>query len=668
MCGIAGVIHLRAGAPPIELEALGRMATALRHRGPDECGAYRERRAGLAHTRLSIIDLSTGQQPLANEDGTLWISFNGEIFNYVELRAELEALGHAFRTRSDTEVIVHAWEAWGERAFARFNGQWAIALWDEKAGRLVLSRDPLGVRPLYFAEHDGRLWFASEVKALFAGEPALTRAIDPLGLAEVFTFWSTVPPRTVFAGVRELEPGHVRCYVEGRVTDRAFWEPSYPEAGSDDFAGDFEAAAGATREALEEATRLRMLRSDVPVGSYLSGGIDSSLVAALGLRSMGRNFQTFSLRFRDAEYDETEFQRLMVERLGSRHHEVVVSRADIARVFPEVIAHTERPVLRTAPAPLFLLSRLVRDTGIKVVLTGEGADEMFAGYDLFREARLRRFWARQPQSTARPRLLERLYPYLERSPVAQAAMARQFFGQDLASWRSPGFGHGTRWRGAAALRRLLSADLQAAISGFDPVAEQIAKLPSSFPRWTPLAQDQYLEVRTLLSAYLLSSQGDRMLMANSVEGRFPFLDREVVALANSLPDRFKLAGLDEKAVLKKVAADLVPPAILQRKKQPYRAPDALSFVGEDAPGWIAESLSEGSVRSAGLFDAEVTARFHRKCLERRVESQFSNADNMALVGLLSTQLLHRTFVAQKPGGGPAAAFGTRIDRLSGTRS
>jgi asparagine synthase (glutamine-hydrolysing) len=667
MCGIAGVVALRAGLEPAGLEALARMAGALRHRGPDEMGMFRDARAALVHTRLSIIDLSTGQQPLSNEDGSLWISFNGEIFNYVELREELVALGHVFRTRSDTEVIVHAWEAWGEDAFRRFNGQWAVALWDERSGTLVLSRDSLGVRPLYYAESGGRLWFASEVKAIFAGEPALRRALDPRGLAEVFTFWSTVPPRTVFEGVRELEPGHTRVYAGVVATDRAYWEPRYPENGCGAFTGSFEDAAAATRSALEQATRLRMLRSDVPVGSYLSGGIDSSLIAALGLRATGGNFQTFSLRFADAEYDETAYQRMMVERLGSQHHEVVVSRADIARVFPDVIEHTERPVLRTAPAPLFLLSRLVHENGIKVVLTGEGADEMFAGYDLFREARLRRFWARQPQSTARPRLLERLYPYLERSPVAQAAMARQFFGQDLASWKSPGFGHGTRWRSATALRRLLSAETQAAIGPFDPVGEQIARLPSGFASWTALAQDQFLEVRTLLSAYLLSSQGDRMLMANSVEGRFPFLDQDVVALANSLPDRYKLAGLAEKAVLKTVAQDLVPAEILRRTKQPYRAPDALSFVGADAPGWIADVLSEASLAGAGVFDARLASRFHRKCVERQVDSQFSNADNMALVGILSTQLLHRSFVAGSPGSAGAVTFGTIIDRLSRPR-
>jgi len=667
MCGIAGVVTVGGAHGPVAFETLERMAAALRHRGPDEAGAYREDRAGLAHTRLSIIDLSTGRQPLANEDATLWIAFNGEIFNYVELRAELEALGHAFRTRSDTEVIVHAWEAWGDDAFRRFNGQWAVALWDERTGRLVLGRDALGVRPLYYAEHGGRVWFASEVKALFAGAPELPRALDPHGLAEVFTFWSTVPPRTVFAGVRELEPGHLRVYEGGRVEDREWWAPSYPEGGRGEFAGSFDDAAAAVRDALERGTRLRMLRSDVPVGSYLSGGLDSSLVAALGRSAAGDSFRTFSLRFEDAEYDETDFQRLVAGALGSTHHEVVVSRADIARVFPDVIAHTERPLLRAAPAPLFLLSRLVRETGIKVVLTGEGADEMFAGYDLFREARIRRFWARQPRSEARPRLLERIYPWLERSPVAQGAMARRFFGQDLESWRAPGFGHAPRWRGAAALQRLLARDVRAALAGSDPAGGLLARLPAAFGRWSPLAGDQYIEVRTLLSAYLLSSQGDRMLMANSVEGRFPFLDRDVVALANSLPDRYKLAGLDEKAVLKRAARGLVPPAVLERKKQPYRAPDAVSFTGGAAPAWVDEVLAPPSLARAGIFDPELAGRFHRKCRERAVETPFSNADNMALVGILSTQLLSRDMIENPPAPAAPLRLDTRVDRSSRSR-
>ncbi|HWM84421.1 MAG TPA: asparagine synthase (glutamine-hydrolyzing), partial [Kofleriaceae bacterium] len=505
MCGIAGIVDLRERRPAAR-EALERMLGALTHRGPDEFGLYRDNRAGLAHARLSIIDLAAGQQPMCNEDGSLWVVFNGEIFNYLELRDELEARGHQFRTRSDTEVIVHGWEEWGADALARMNGQWAIALWDARRRRLALARDRLGVRPLYYAEHDGRVVFASEVKALFAGEPELPREIDPVGIDQTFTLWSVVPPRTVFRGVSELEPGHVRIYDgDGAAHDSAYWTPSYPEEGRGEYAGSIEEASEAVGAALEKATSLRMLRSDVPVGSYLSGGLDSSLVAALGLAAKGERFHTFAIRFEDAEYDETGFQRLMVERLGSEHHELVATRDEIAQVFPDVILHTERPILRTAPAPLYLLSRMVRDIGIKVVLTGEGADEMFGGYDLFREGVVRRYWARAPGSRLRPRLLERLYPYLARSPVSQQALARQFFGRDLHNWREPGFAHSTRWQTTSALKRLLTPEMREGAAGTGAVADLMATLPGAFPRWSYLAQDQYLELRTLLAGYLLSS-------------------------------------------------------------------------------------------------------------------------------------------------------------------
>lgn len=659
MCGIAGVVALSSSAETPSREMLARMAGAIEHRGPDEFGIYRDRRAGLAHARLSIIDVSTGQQPLSNETGTLWIAYNGEIFNYVELRAELVALGHRFATKSDTEVIVHAYEAWGEQAFARMNGQWAVALWDATAGKLVLARDRFGVRPLYICEHAGRLYFASEVKAIFAADASIPRALDPLGIDETFTFWTVIPPRTVFSGVSELKPGHTRTYENGTVRDHVYWRPTYPTAGGG-FAGSLDDAVVAVREALEKATSLRMLRADVPVGSYLSGGLDSSLIAALGLRAKGENFSTFSLRFADAEYDETTYQRLMAKHLGSDHREITVSRGDIARVFPDVIRHAERPILRTAPAPLFLLSKLVHDAGIKVVLTGEGADEMFAGYDLFREGKVRRFWARQPSSTSRPRLIERLYPYLARSPVAQRAMARQFFGRNLEAHRQPGFAHHTRWHTTTALKRLLSPALRDRIGDADAVRALVADLPAELASWSPLAQDQYLEIRTLLSGYLLSAQGDRMLMAHSVEGRFPFLDKDVVALADSLPAAYKLRALDEKHVLKRASRDLVPAEIIARTKQPYRAPDALAFVG-DAPSWVEEVLDERAVRDAGVFDPTAVAHLWTKC-RARCDEQFSNSDNMAIVGILSTQLLHRDFVNGRPTGREIAPK-TIVDRV-----
>lgn len=658
MCGIAGAVALTEAVAAPDRALLARMCGAMHHRGPDEFGIYRDARAGLSHARLSIIDLASGQQPLSNEDESLWLVFNGEIFNYLELRAELLERGHRFRTQSDTEVIVHAYEQWGEAAFERFNGQWAVALWDRNKRELVLSRDRYGVRPLHYVEQSGRVYFASEVKVLFA-VPEISRELDPVGLGEAFTFWASIAPRTVFRGVKEVRPGHLRIYRAGEVFERPYFQPDYRKHTG---ITRIEDAVAAVQEALDRAVSLRMLRADVPVGSYLSGGLDSSLVATLGKRAVGERFNTFSVRFEDAEFDETAYQRKVVERIDSQHHEVLVSRADIARVFPEVVFHAERPLLRTAPAPLFLLSKLVRDRGIKVVLTGEGADEMFAGYDLFREAKVRRFWARHPQSTLRPLLLERLYPYLARSPVRQRAMAKQFFGKDLARAHEPGFSHLTRWSSTSALFRLFGPQARAALEGRDLVGELLSSLPAEFLSFTPLSQDQYLECHTLMAPYLLSSQGDRMLMAHSVEGRFPFLDKDVIALANGLPDSFKLHVLDEKHVLKRLGRDLLPAEILARPKQPYRAPDAPSFFGAHAPAWVEEITSPEALTQAGVFEPRAVGPLLHKCRTRDPNAPFSNTDNMGVVGVLSTQLLYRSLIAEAPKAEAPREIKTVIER------
>ncbi len=665
MCGLGGMVVWRDGAAPPARDALLRMASALRHRGPDEFGLYRSQRAGLAHARLSLVDLHTGQQPMADASGQRWVAFNGEIYNHIELRQTLQALGHPFRTSSDTEVILAAWRQWGPSAFERLNGQWAVALWDENLGQLVLARDPMGICPLHWCEHQGRLLFASEVKALFAADPTLPRALDPLGMVQTLTFWCTVAPRTVFQGVHELPPGTVRVFREGRVVDHTVQPLTYNLGATDParFSGNVADAAHEVLHALRRATALRVTRADVPVGSYLSGGLDSSLIAALGQEVAGAQFQTFSLRFEDAEYDESGFQRLMVDRLGSQHHEVTVSRHDIARCFPDVVFHTERPLLRTAPAPLYLLSGLVHAHGIKAVLTGEGADEMFAGYDLFREGKVRRFWGSQPQSLWRPALLERLYPYLARSPVAQKALSRQFFGRNLAHHREPGFAHGPRWQTTAALQRLLHPDFRAAAATQDdPVQHLLTSVPAAFAQWDTLSQDQYLEIRTLLHGYLLASQGDRVLLGQSVEGRYPFLDKDVVALGNHLPARHKLQGLDEKHVLKLAAAGLVPGDIVHRRKQPYRAPDALCFVAPDAPAYVNEMLSETSVAHAQVFDPRLVTQLLRKCQANAHAQPLSNTDNMALVAVLSTQLLHAQFIQTCPTGSTSLALVTDVDR------
>ncbi|HTY58888.1 MAG TPA: asparagine synthase (glutamine-hydrolyzing) [Bacteroidota bacterium] len=667
MCGIAGIVSTNGRHPPPEIELLRSMVGAIRHRGPDEYGLYRDERAGLVHARLSFVDLVTGQQPLANADGTLWIIFNGEIFNYVELRRELEGLGHTFRTHSDTEVIVHAYEAWGNRCFTKFNGQWAFALWDSKRKRLVLSRDRIGVRPLYIHEKDGLVHFASEVKALFA-DPTLRRAIDPRGLEQTFTYWASQPPTTLFEGVEELPPGTVRTYdADGRKDEVTFWTPSYPEAGAP-YPLSLAEATEVLREKLTLATQMRVLRADVPIGSYLSGGLDSSLIAGMGRKAKEGVFKTFSLRFEDAEFDETNFQRMMASTIDSDHSEIVVRRSDIALVFPEVILHAERPILRTAPAPLYLLSQSVRRGGIKGVLTGEGADEMLAGYDLFREAKIRMFWSRQPGSKVRPRLFDRLYPYLARSPQMARGMAMEFWRQGLEKAGSPGFSHDPRWRTTSALKRFLSSAVTNELTR-KPAPDILEYLPADFRRWDDLSQAQFLEVTTLLSSYLISSQGDRMLMAHSVEGRFPFLDSDVMEFCNGLPPEYKLAGLHEKHILKLAARGQVPEPIINRQKQPYRAPDAVSFLGPEAPSYVSELLSEDALRQSGLFDVQAVRGLYAKCSSRVKATggsePFSNTDNMSFVGLLSGQLTWHHFIREPGSGrGNGIHFTTHIDRAA----
>jgi asparagine synthase (glutamine-hydrolysing) len=657
MCGVGAIIALPGAAVRVDREGLVRMAGALEHRGPDGFGVYRSDRVGLVHTRLSVVDLAGGAQPLANEREDVWVAFNGEIFNHVELRVELERRGHVFRTRSDTEVIVHAWEEWREGAFARFNGQWAIVLVDEAQREVVLARDRVGVRPLHTATHEGRLLVASEAKAIFAAAPSLPRRLDRASVAEALTFWAPLAPRTMFDGIGELAPGAVRVVnlETGESRERRIDPPAYPPT-IDAFSGSIDDAAAAVGTALARAVELRVTRADVTVASYLSGGLDSTYVAALAQRCTGGRLSTFSVRFASPEFDESSFQAEAASALGTDHHAITVDDADIAAVFPDVVASTEKTLLRSAPAPLFLLSKLVREHGIKVVLTGEGADEMFAGYDLFREGKVRRFWARRPESAMRPRLLERLYPYLARSPSAQRAMAQAFFGRDLARHAEPGFAHGPRWTSASALQRLLSADVRSewARSGRG-VAALISSLPEDFARWSSLAQDQHLEIETLLSPYILSSQGDRMLMANSIEGRFPFLDAEVMRLARSLPAEYKLRVLDEKHVLKRAARPLVPAGVVARKKQPYRAPNATAFLGPSEPEWVRAIASPAALVEAGIFDEPAATGLLekvRRALAKDARAPLSNADDMGVLAVLSTQLLA---LAPRPAPGAPAA-------------
>lgn len=616
------------------------MIQTLKHRGPDGFGYYNAGPIGLAHARLSIIDLTaTGDQPMANEDGSIQVVFNGEIFNYIELRAQLQAAGHQFRSISDTETILHAYEEYGDDFPNRLNGQFAIALWDVKRQRLVLARDRVGIRPLFYLWDQGRLLFASEVKAI-AAVASRSPQIDVHGLAQVFTYWGNVGPQTVFSGIRMVPPGCMLTIEGGVERMSEYWDWKFPDAGNA-ASMSIEEAADQLRELLVDAVRLQ-LRADVPVGAYLSGGLDSSGIVSLVRQYTSNPLRTFSVAFDDPEFDEREHQQQMVQHLGTAHTTIVCSRRDIGQQFPKLIWHTEIPVLRTASVPLMMLSRLVREAGYKVVLTGEGADEVFAGYDLFKEGKIRRFWASQPDSPWRPALFGRLYGYLRHSPVGNAAYVRSHFGQELTNVADPGYAHRTRWATTSRLFNFFSDDVRSVLREQAPQATPFDDLPEGFGRWAGLSRDQYVEAKTLLSGYLLCSQGDRVAMANSIEGRFPYLDHRVIEFANALPPRYKLRGLREKVVLKDALRDLLPGEIVDRVKQPYRAPDAQSFFENGKPlPFVCELLSPDRLRSAGYFAPDAVGRLLDKC---RAGRAIGFADNMAFVGILSTMLLHQQFV------------------------
>lgn len=639
MCGIVGFV-----APqnePSDQTTLCRMIRMIRHRGPDDVGTYVDRRVALGHARLSIIDIAGGRQPMSNEDSTLQIVFNGEIFNYLELRDELCNKGHRFATHSDTEVILHLFEEMGESCVSRLNGQWAFAIWDVRRQELFLSRDRMGVRPLFYTQLDGSFVFASEIKALFV-YPGVRRELDYRALDQVFTFWHTLPPRTAFRQICELPPGHSATVRSGGVTLKQYWDISYP-ALPRTFRGDLYEEQEYAEELgtlLADASRVR-LRSDVPVGAYLSGGLDSTIVAALVKRSGSGRLRTFSVRFDDSGLDEGAYQNEAVRFLGTEHSELRCSNDDIGNVFPDVIWHTEKPILRTAPAPLFLLSKLVRDSGYKVVLTGEGADEILGGYDIFKEVKVRSFLAAHPDSHWRPLLLKRLYPYLPPVQAQPVAYLRAFFHVGSDDLHDPYFSHLPRWRLTARLKGFFSRTVKDTLDHYDWGEDMLRLLPADYRGWDAFARAQYLEARQLLPGYILSSQGDRVAMAHSVEGRFPFLDYRVVEFASKLPPQLKMKVLTEKYLLRRCADGLVPEVVLRRHKQPYRAPDALSFVGPHSCEYAMELLSPLCIERYGVFNSVAVQKLVDKA-KRGV--LIGVGDNMAMVGILSTQLLLEKFI------------------------
>ena len=656
MCAIAGILGLKEGRQP-QAEEMAVMLGAMRHRGPDESGIYLDDRVALGHNRLSIIGLSNGAQPIHNEDQTLWIVFNGEIFNYLELKGDLLNRGHRFYTSTDTEVIVHLFEEKGEECLGELNGQFAFAIWDNRKRELFLARDRLGILPLHYTTHEGRFVFASEIKALFA-LPEIPREMDPIAMDQIFTFWTTLKGKTSFRNISEIPPGNYLKATDGGISVKRYWQiPCVPP--EEWLQWSEHEISEKLRDLIVDSIRIR-LRADVKVGCYISGGLDSSAITAIVKGCFNNELRTFGIRFEDGAFDESEFQDLIVAHLGAEHASFVAANRQLLDCFPSVVLHCEKPMLRTAPVPLYLLSDLVHREGYKVVLTGEGADEAFCGYNIFKEAKIRAFCARRPDSKWRPLLFGRIYPYVFKNDRLKK-MAPVFFSKGIERTADPLYSHHVRWENTGRIKNFFSDDLKASIGDYNGWEEIRQDLPAGFDRLDVVTRAQFIEMSVFMSNYLLSTQGDRVAMAHSLELRPPFLDHRIIEFAFRVPAGLRMRGLREKYILKQVFKEILPEAILGRPKQPYRAPIAPMVLSGDM--WR-ELLSDSSLDRSGLFNKTRVKSLAAKLLS--LES-LSEIDSMALAGILSSQLVHDLFVSGFPSGAPrrvepSLMFDYRIDK------
>jgi len=637
MCGIAGFVNTQYSGKKDEHELiLSRMLNRIVHRGPDEMGLYLSDECSMGNVRLSIVDLKSGQQPLSNAGGNLWIAYNGEVFNHLELREHLEQSGHCFKTHCDTEVVLHMYEEYGADCLKFLNGQFAFAIWDEFKQELFMARDRVGIRPLYYTPSGNGLVFGSEIKSIFE-YPEVDREIDHQSLKQAFTFWTTITPSSIFKGVNELPPGHFLKFSDGELVIKPYWSHDF---GKSSFDGNINEAIEEFKGLFNDSVDLR-LRADVQVAAYLSGGLDSSVTTSFIKHIQPDNLNTFSIGFQDEHFDESPYQKEVASYFDTKHHSVACVDNDIPEMLERAVWHSEAPLFRTSPIPMMKLSGLVRENGIKVVITGEGADENLGGYNIFKEALIRQFWARYPDSKIRPLLLKKLYPYIPQLSNASPAMLRMFFGYKLEDVNSPIYSHVLRWRNGQNLGGHFSEVLKKELNTYDPVSDFAESINDKIAGYSTLEKAQYIESSVFMSGYLLSSQGDRVAMANSVEGRYPFLDHRLIEFCASLPDEFKLNGLNEKYLVKKMMQGKLPDVVVNRPKQAYRAPVA-SAIMKYGQNLLDKYLDSRALFESGLFNPQTVNALLTKLKSGKM---ISEVDNMALIGILSTQILYRQFIS-----------------------
>ena len=608
------------------------MTAAIAHRGPDDESVHVEPGVALGARRLSIVDLAGGRQPIPNESGTIWVAFNGELFEYPELRQELLARGHHLATRCDTEAWVHLYEDLGEGMFEKARGQFAVSLWDRGNRTLILGRDRVGICPLYYTVRDGWLLWGSEVKALLASGLVPARP-DRKGIDHLFSFFCAGTTRTYFEGVTSIPPGHFLRVKDGRIELRRYWDLDFPDAGEerrlDDPAPLVDELEGLLRQAVE-----RRLRGDVPVVSYISGGLDSTVVLGLSSRHRGEAVPSFTIGLDNAGPDERPQSAESAKALGSRLTTVMMDRSKIAEAFPELIVAAEGPVLDTSCAALMRLAQAVHEQGYKVALTGEGADEALAGYVWYKSQKIRD-GVRSRFGTFLPRLTRRFLLTAVGGGSAHRAPLQAIGGvrpaqQDMYELIGQ------------ARPILYSPAMWDHLQDHNPYSD-LDITNDRIGRWHPLNQSLYVGYKVMLAGLLMISKGDRIAMHSSVETRYPFLDDDVIAFCAGIAPEYKLRGFTEKWILRQVAAKTLPKAIANRPKTMFRSSLSGPFLGAHRPKWVDQLLSPESLRATGYFDPRAVARerWLQGVVPRITARRF--VFDVALTCVVTTQLWHHLY-------------------------
>jgi asparagine synthase (glutamine-hydrolysing) len=604
MCGICGVVLFQPEGP-VDPSLIKRMNDSIRHRGPDDEGYYRDAQASLAMRRLSIIDLQTGQQPISNESGDVWVVYNGEIYNFKDVRAALEVRGHIFKTQTDTEIIVHAYEEYGDDCVSHFNGMFAIALWDSRQRRLFLARDRVGVKPLYYWTGHTRLVFASELKALIL-HPDVPRQIN-LAALDLFLTLEYVPaPHTIYEGIFKLLPGHTLTVENGEVKTRQYWDVPYHPVSQDEAE-----CTEALSSLINDAVRIRLV-SDVPLGAFLSGGIDSSTIVGFMSRNMSEPVQTFSIGFEDDTYDEVPYANAVAKHFGTNHH-VEVLKPDIESLVTQLVPHHDEPFADTSVFPTYLVSKIARQK-VKVVLSGDGGDELFAGYDTYLAEKLDRYYGRLP-GALRQRVFPKFAEWLPPQPAKKGfvnKVKRMVEGGAL----DRSLQH-TRWMiflNSAEKDALYQSDLRVAMKD-DLTAEYFGGYFDRASRFDRLAQQQYVDVKTYLADDIMTKV-DRMSMAASLEAREPLLDYRIVEFALNLPPQMKLNGSRTKSILRNAARRLVPDLVLEKPKQGFSIP-MKHWLRTSLKPMMLDLLSRDSLNNHGYFNHQVVTKWIQEHLDGR---------------------------------------------------